>query len=105
MNRQGSSIMTDEYTALLSGAGENLGITGSLQSGLARGLKIDLRHPPKHTGYDVLVEICVGLKPNLHDWGVKTSSRARRRFSYQSECASRDACCSFSNSASPNAIY
>jgi hypothetical protein len=68
--------------------GEDFSIREPRQVSLICGLKVYLRQSSEDTGNNVFVKICVSLKANFHDWEVNVSSRARRSFSYQSECFS-----------------
>ena len=82
------SIMGNQNPTLGGSPSEDFRIGEPCQFGLICGLKVYLRQSPENTGNNVFVKICVSLKANFHDWEVNVSSRARRSFSYQSECVS-----------------
>ena len=82
------SIVSNQHPALGGSFSQDFRIGERRKFSLIRGLKVYFRQSSENTGNNVFVKICVSLKANFHDWGVNVSSRARRSFSYQSECVS-----------------
>lgn len=88
MTRHCFAVVGNQNPTLSCSRGEDFRIGEPFKFSLICGLKIYFRHPSENARYNVFVKICVGLKANFHDWEVSVSSRARRSFSYQSECVS-----------------
>ena len=91
MVRHRSLIVGDEQALVFRAKRQNLGIEFAFQCRGARRLEVCGWFESPETGDDLLIQVRVGLQPQLHEWVAKSSRRACAIFS--ENAASRVRCC------------
>ena len=105
MTRHRSPIMAYEYPSRLCRPLKDLVIRYTFESGLGCRLKIYLRKTTQDARNDILIQVGISLKLDLHACDTSNSAFARSMRSYHSGSAALFMDRSFSNSASSSTKY